>query len=46
MDLANFNASPDEEGTWNEAFREDEELEMSEKSTIRLLVSANDASQF
>jgi len=46
MDLANFSTSPDEEGTGNEAFREDEELEMSEKNTIRLLVSADDASQF
>jgi len=46
MDLTNFRTSPDKEGTWNEAFREDEELEMFEKNIIRLLVSANDASQF
>ena len=46
MDLANFSTSRDEEGTENEAFREDEELEMPERNTIRLLESPDDTSQF
>jgi len=43
MDLANFSTLPDIEGTGNEAFRENGELEMS---AVRLLVSADDALQF
>ena len=45
MDLTNFNAFNDEEVTENEGFR-DEEVEMSDKTIVRLLVTANDASQF
>ena len=45
MDLTNFNAFNDEEVTENEGFR-DEEVEMSDKNTVRLLVTADDASQF
>ena len=44
MDLINFSAY-DDEVTQNEGFR-DEEVEMSDKSTERLLVTADDALQF
>ena len=45
MDLTNFSTYDDEEVTENEGFR-DEEVEMSDRNTMRLLVTADDASQF
>ena len=45
MDLANFSAYNDEEVMENEGFR-DGEVEMSDKNTVRLLVTADDALQF
>lgn len=40
IDLDNFSTCKDD-GTENEAYRDDE-LEMSEKNTVRLLVSTDD----
>ena len=45
MDLTNFSAYNDEEVMENEGFR-DEEVEMSDRNTLRLLETADDASQF
>ena len=46
MDLANFSTYHDHEGAIeNEGFR-DEEVKTTEKNTIKLLVTADEASQF
>ena len=46
MDLTNFSTYHDhEEAIENEGFQ-DEEVEMTEKNTIKLLVTADEASQF
>ena len=45
MDLTNFSTCNDEEVTENEGFR-DEEVETGDRNTVRLLVTADDASQF
>ena len=45
-DLANFSVFSNVVGTENDAFKEDEEVKMSKKNTIKLLVSTNKVLEF
>ena len=46
IDLANFSVYSNEEGTENDVFKEDEEVELYEKNNIKLLVSTDEVSEF